>query len=152
MNSTTWRIASVPSPTATPPMAYPGRSNWHVASAERRRRSRSVPPCTMPKSAWSCGRACARTHRASQRSVRSWASSVRRRWSGTRRVRAWRRSSDSVECGAAGGQSSKAMMMSAPISFCTRMLDSGPRCTREPSTKLRNVTPSSSRSAVSDML
>ena len=152
VNSTTLRMASVPSPTATPPMAKPGRSWEQTPSTERRRRSRSVAPCTMPKSAWSWGRAWARTQRSSQRRVRSWASSSRRAWSSMRRVRARRRSSAPSSGRAAGAQSSNAMMMSAPIWFWTRMLDSGPRCTLEPSMKLRNVTPSSPSTAVSLML
>ena len=63
-----------------------------------------------------------------------------------------RRSSAPSSGRAAGAQSSNAMMMSAPIWFWTRMLDSGPRCTLEPSMKLRNVTPSSPSTAVSLML
>ena len=50
-----------------------------------------------------------------------------------------------------GGQSSKAMMMSAPRLFCTSIARSGVRRTMAPSTMERKVTPSSSmafRSAI----
>ena len=43
-------------------------------------------------------------------------------------------------------------MMSAPSAFCTAMLSSGPSLTFEPSTKERNVTPSSSSALMSLML
>ena len=84
----------------------------------------------MPNKAWSSRRWCDATHRSSQRTVRSIARSRR-----------------AVEVGAdastLGGQSSNAMMMSAPSSFCTCIDRSGVSSTSEPSMIERNTTPSS---------
>lgn len=89
----------------------------------------------MPNSACASGRACAALQRCNHATLRCIAS--RTRSIGT--------------SAAAGGQSSKAMMMSAPIRFCARMLTSGVMRTFAPSTNEEKVTPSSSSVRMSAM-
>ena len=116
------RIASLDSPTATPPIAYPGKSRASRGPAIRARRSSWVPPWRIPKrSPWPL---YARRDRSAQSSERRQARSTSSRAAGN------------------GGQTSSAIAMSTPKSDCSCIASSGVRKWAVPSSGERNSTPS----------
>mmetsp|Transcript_25459 Transcript_25459/g.75636 ORF Transcript_25459/g.75636 Transcript_25459/m.75636 type:complete len:233 (-) Transcript_25459:667-1365(-) len=120
-----WSISARSAP-SEPPIAKPSKGSVARYSADSRRSSSSVPPCTTPYMAcWRGSARCARSERAIQRCER--------------RTDACSRSRD-MPC---GGSSSSGMMMSDASCFCVATDDSGVSSMVVPSWYERKTAPRS---------